>query len=1749
MQLEKREHIGQFGSLRDSMARALQDPSALLVSRNTYHDITGAIEKRRGYEFHAEVADQAEATCTPVIAATTGGNLKNSVLYYIRYTYVTAAGETDDLHSGDDSSPGPVQSSVEMTGGNNAITIGVPFHLRGATISDHEVLTDTTSRFKLDQTPVGLSADTCVVGWLVYSRSPRKQDETHLGINCAPTEPTYHRNEHAADGVLGRVTAYDSGTGWWTIDSGREVGNSPFPDDNTLDIMMPDREGLPIRYFNAYISSDNEDYYYAGSGVSMLTLVTITDHDITATGAPSTRVPRSAPTVTAVDYTEDPRDGRCGAWAVKTGIEPGLYSVRVTYNSDDGDVMRPPGMEAAQALLGEPVYCYPMRTPQETWPSCRAVVCVSDGQGIQVVPTNMPDDLSYTDWRIYTTQIEPFGELTFNGTTRIGGILDTADNNSQPFAYYYPDRDLAFDHATVVDRLADIATLPPIGTGTGTDDESGPGNSAAYEEFRTGPANACVSPTVDPVLEDWGANTPSYEDISQPFQVTDTDGDPVWSFASSRDDTYGNRMDFNFHMQEEANWANAEKAIFFIRMRVTGRGSNTYYRPSLASSSVTISHYDYDAAAPVVLKNADFNTDQNFYTYYFCIDDPVTKAKTYDTQEFLSFFVHSINGTPFDVMEVGCWLYNSDAVCGNIKTILDARGVYDLQTAGGDPEDFGAWYSGDSDELDAAIEAAITAANIDTIEPFNARNTPWEEYGPDIIQDNSNVPGAVFDPFAGSLTMGSAGAGLAYANHLPADYPGIQYANFSLTGYTITTDYTFDKYTGLITSVTIPDDTVMAINYDLPYAAWNTSQTAADLTEGWTPTYVDILKNITDDPRCAYDDSPLWASTRQNVDANRHHWWFRCDDADLSVTPDYLRVEIKFRTRDGGTGGLGAWDAGADTSRKIRLWDQAAFDISAVVSTSWIDLEVDVGGADILDTWVTRSYAIPYTDIRKSHNCGTLNHGLAGTHKYFILDMAGWDYNGFDVDYVQIAMDYASTDPRPGKDELLRDKVDYGTTSWTLRNPMLEKPIITSTASHCAATDFMPRQGEWCPIRRNTTGQWPAAVGTLPTVFGAGSSADNIDNYVACGDSVFVDRGGGELDRVYHSEGEFHGRVMTHDWEFSNYLTRAFFCNPGDPRYNYRYDGVQTWPHGLGWPYNYQEELDGDVDISGNYNPPGRIDDEQDPNDPDCFLIGELPAADTVTVTQIDTPDGEVPPGEEAPVQCHDVEYYYQTLRILRTGGRSYIVRSRPRLLTETIEVCVHSSQLPTVKVTADICPEPQATHIEIFRNFKDTARYFKVDRIPIDEGHLDADTMRMKLVFEDTIPESDEDLTVPMFLETGRPRAARMMKFHQGRLWMVPQAAGLVVDFTNVTDPGGSVDPEGWWPFHFVIPPMRESAAITCLSPYSSSLLVHSRQGICAVRGVSSNQNDPSAIVSTALHAHAGFVGPHAYCVIDSTVVGITHEGPAIVVGDEAKIFGTDDIDMEDFLWDGPTAYNTNCLHYRAKGISQVWFTYTDDPMKPAGHKVLVFDKASDDTASGGLTWKKWDSLPLYSADIARGRCGDEYPLMGGTDGRLYDYGSVRTDCGLFIESEFVTGWYDELTGGKSHQPDVNYWRVDGHIDDVVFLDVRKDGVNQFLDYEGIPIHMGGTISTTEEDDATLTRRTWDENHMWNDGGIWRDKDKGYDEDRTHHRGIFRTVQYRLYQSRELLPAGVDMGMTYRITGFIPFHRVYAPTSAAAGV
>src|SRR5687767_11967579 len=103
-------HQGGFGSLDNGTARPVLSPDALVRSVNTEHHHGGAITVRPGRCVVGEVASQLPLRCAPVLESefdSADGQLEIETTYYARATYVTAAGETDDLHSSNPFDPGP----------------------------------------------------------------------------------------------------------------------------------------------------------------------------------------------------------------------------------------------------------------------------------------------------------------------------------------------------------------------------------------------------------------------------------------------------------------------------------------------------------------------------------------------------------------------------------------------------------------------------------------------------------------------------------------------------------------------------------------------------------------------------------------------------------------------------------------------------------------------------------------------------------------------------------------------------------------------------------------------------------------------------------------------------------------------------------------------------------------------------------------------------------------------------------------------------------------------------------------------------------------------------------------------------------------------------------------------------------------------------------------------------------------------------------------------------------------------------------------------------------------------------------------------------------------------------------------------------------------------------------------------------------------------------------------------------------
>jgi hypothetical protein len=1794
VELRQRRHVGLFGGLNDGAALPALERHELAVARNIEHLSDGAITKRPGRSVHATLCAAAEPLCEPVAVAVDQpgvpkpdapgeylvppGELKQGE-YWVRTTYSTGAGESDDFHGSTLAHPGPQETQVTVGPGENAIEVSAPFHLRKVLVASHEMYCqpdcpesdpqhpncvpcengangalhrpedgcETVPCKELPVFDVPLLPGECVTiftitppavqvcdedvfkGWLVYSRSPRIQDETHLGVNCCAEAPLYHRTI-----PLGTIREYDQATGRFVMNGAVEFGGEDCTDENTVDIMMPDRCGLPIRHFNVYVSRDAINFRYATSGVDGTETVFVTSYDDTAVLAPSTRIDRHAPELEVVTV-KDEIPGKCGEHVVATGIDAGVYQVRHTWLTADPRYIEDPGFVTAARLLGIPEDQPPHRCRQETWPSCSAYACVDDGEGIRVTPPPIPDGV--LSWQVYVQRVLPFGTLTMEGA-QLGPDWDVADPG-RPYAWYFPDQDLAANHGLVLARNADVATYPPLGSGSGVGDDSGASNSPAYEQFNTATNLDCTDE--DPFDIQARGYRPAYEDV---WDFIDDEGEHPFNFASSRDDAGINRMDFNFWMGQLQGSSAATHAIVRIRLRIR-EGRVVGFNPGLTNST-TIQFYDYSTGTFTVL-GRDFPYDCLFHEYEFCVDDLQSRLRTENGESWFSVTIYARDSVGFDVDQAEVDLVAQPAVaCEPVKVLLPGRGGRNSQSQGGNPEQFGAYYSGDVDLNDAAVEATISPASLD-VTPRNARNQPdgYDEY----FQATNNTGGfgaPVVHQFAVWVDIGAfaaPGASLPML-HDVSGWPCITYDGFSLRRksdgfvYTNFVDYIFDYFTGFVLDLGIGAGVELQAFYALNQIVTGREPRLPIPANyrGWGPSFEDLCRPGTEILGCYGDFAFLFVSSRENVARNRHHWWFRCEDADIpaGAVPTKLVVQMTFRARSGGTGGEGAWSPAADTSRTIRVWDEGAL--------AWVELETGIGSTTepVTGGFVTKRWATNWAPtMRLTYTEGLdgpleSTNGLPNVRNYIIVDMKAWDYNGFDVADVCVELWPDQTDPAVTDRELLQVErlVDE---SYTLQNPLVEKPALKDGT-------MVGAQGPWIQLWANTTAQWPMTCYAAPIVGDDGVEKELVHNFIGCADSVLRDKGDGTLERVFHVEGRWWNRAMRYDWRFTNYMWRLFFCNPGFRSFNLRFDGVQTHCMGLSWPARWDEV----VDEAGNYIPPGA-------NDPDptglkegCEIVGEQPLGQMVDCTGID-----VDPNEPTPegVVCWDVEYYFVLKRVLRTFGRSYVVRSRPRLLTETHRVCGDDDTSPVCRMRFELCPDPQVTHVEIYRNQRDSGTYFLVHEIALDQSvarmcdpdHPDyfaGPCDRLAIEFEDTIPIEDDDLLLEAEFETGRPPAAINLFFHRGRVWFVQQEARELIAFTNVTSPSGAINPEGFDPNHVIDPPMKGASAILALSPYHSILLAHGDNGMVGVTGLSDETNSANKLQASALAADAGAIGPDAWVNVDNVQYLMTRKGPAVLTGDELVYLSYNvEGSLRKAILRAEVGYASRCVYYRSRGRSQVWFTFTQDPFGEM-NSAWVFDEEVQGPETRGQSWKVFAQMPVHGLCASEDGDGVEFPLLGGCRGRLYRHDRGATDAGLFIEFEVHTKPFDEGEYGRSIQPRWAYWHTRGDHGDAFFVDVRKDYEARNVNTADIRLRLGGGAG------VYWNAGMWDPTSRLKWGDF---ETRPYVEQRMSMGQVFRKVQFVLSQSVARWPPGHKRAATFECAGYDFFFRLLGPRPAVA--
>lgn len=904
-------------------------------------------------------------------------------------------------------------------------------------------------------------------------------------------------------------------------------------------------------------------------------------------------------------------------------------------------------------------------------------------------------------------------------------------------------------------------------------------------------------------------------------------------------------------------------------------------------------------------------------------------------------------------------------------------------------------------------------------------------------------------------------------------------------------------------------------------------------TRGYFPGYPDIVETLDGSGNPLF----LYASSRDDIPNNRHDFWFVFDDSDaedafLQANATHAVFRQGLRIRPGKVafpefpGDTETFVAGDSNHVSNRFWDELA--------GVWDESLMDLGIAD----------APSFTTIETpfEFNASLLIEGDNGFASepwhHLVCDTVAFECVGFDVNYVELDLYVVSEDSAPSEDEVLqRGGIQpIKDESYTLKNPLAYRTVLTDGSD--------PRVGEWESLRPNNTAQWPVVAFSLPIVGKKASSPETKTNFYGCADSCFRDKGDGTVERIYHQEGVYWSGTVRGDWRFENYLNRVFICNEGEPRWNYRFDGLATYPHGLPKPLTgiTQDDLDGGFGTSQGETP-------------EPILYGDncqkptLFAAVITSVNETDVPEGEELDGET--VVGFDVEYYVVYKRYNPATGRSHVVRSEPAQLTKTRRVRGTDSFPPRLTIEGWLEPEPQVTHVEYYRNAFATTDYYLVSELVIGPNGIipdytragvaitdiesDPATARFRVQLTDQIEVTNADLTLPIDFETGRPKAAVMMRFNRGRLFYVQQEERSVLAWTNITSPSGDVNPEGWYVKHVMPVPVRESSSVTCLSIYNDNLLVSCNTGMVGVQGISDQENGPSSLSPSTLPTDGGWMGPDAYCDVDSLQWGMTRQGPAVMAGGEltyigAPIEGT----LLEMIMTTKALYDCRCVHYRTSGRSQVWFAYRSDA-SGCQSQALVFDEGVNDTGDREQFWKEWTEVPLHGLCAARDADGNEYPLMGGFLGRTYMHGLHATDAGLFIERDLATRPF-EAPQPVSFQPTTACFYTSGEPDELMMLDLWIDFQETPLNRYPIPVRMGG--------DCGLT---WAQ-AVGGSGDVWGgDTTQPWTSDRVPLGGVFEQIQYRLFLDWDTWPIGAPRAVSFESTGFNPFGNTLGPRDARA--
>ena len=414
--LRQDRHFGEFGTLDTGTPPPNLRDDASPRKENITHVRRGGIQPRRGrrvlHRLEPYWRNPYVRLAGPNIfgyAATPGIAVGRTI--HVRQTFHTATGETDDHNTR--------VVAHTVAGFARELRVHALFHVRRVTVDEYSVV-GGVGTFHIAETGSVLGFDNDTFnGFLIFARDPIIQDEAHKGVNVGAAEPLWNRLHPlavVADYVRERPDLVPAGTHLFTLD--RDPGDLT---GVVIDIMMPDRDGLPLDStsiycrdttpgFETFTDSCVTPFYHVATlqeaGVAIIKALPTK----TETQAPSTRITRAKPVLSEIvvrDSTlEDPR-----SVVADTRIIGGEYRLRYCWESADARYDSPHWPTSGRHL------------PAQLWPSLSETVQVRDGHGIRAVLPTRPDGVRTA--HLYATKVLPYDTRTF------AGVINPAPNTTQ----------------------------------------------------------------------------------------------------------------------------------------------------------------------------------------------------------------------------------------------------------------------------------------------------------------------------------------------------------------------------------------------------------------------------------------------------------------------------------------------------------------------------------------------------------------------------------------------------------------------------------------------------------------------------------------------------------------------------------------------------------------------------------------------------------------------------------------------------------------------------------------------------------------------------------------------------------------------------------------------------------------------------------------------------------------------------------------------------------------------------------------------------------------------------------------------------------------------------------------------------------------------------------------------------------------------------------------------------------------------